>query len=253
MGTPALLPEKLGQSIKCAYYCILAVSYYINLLSKMTLFNKKTLCKNCSMLNCTTICNKCCNALLPFFSISDLKYNILNTGINDHHSIQCNNYAETSARDDEYFSPKKLRNLMRKQNNSSLMIHFNTRSLAKNKNLIEEFITEIKYSPEIIGISETKINSNTCLNLNIPNFDFFHNDSPTNAGGVGIYVNQSLKYKLRNDLLLNVPNCEDLWAEVSTDQGSIIFAVIYRHPSTNFLVFEKALCNTLTELENQKL
>ena len=54
-------------------------------------------------------------------------------------------------------------------------------------------------------ISETKINSNTCLNLNIPNFDFFHNDSPTNAEGVGIYVNQSLKYKLRNDLLLNVP------------------------------------------------
>ena len=78
---------------------------------------------------------------------------------------------------------------MSKRNNSSLIIHFNTRSLAKNKNLIEEFSTEIKYSPEIIGISETKINSNPCLNLNIPNFDFFHNDSPTNAGGVGIYVN----------------------------------------------------------------
>ena len=78
------------------------------------------------------------------------------------------------------------------------------------KNLIEEFITEIKYSPEIIGISETTINSNTCLNLNIPNFDFFRNDSPTNAEGVGIIVNQSLKYKIRNDLLFNVPNCEDI-------------------------------------------
>ena len=41
--------------------------------------------------------------------------------------------------------------------------------------------------------------------------------------------------------------------EVSTNQGIIIFAVIHRHPSTNFLVFENALCNTLTELENQKL
>ena len=166
----------------------------------MTLCNKKTLCKNCSMLNCTTICNKCCNALLPFFSISDLEYQILNTGISDHTSIQCNNNAETGIRDDEYFSPKQLRNLMRKQNNSLLIIHFNTKSFVKIKNLIEEFITEIKYSLEIIGISETKINSNACLNLNIPNFDFFHNDSPTNAGGVGIYVNQSLKYKLRNDV-----------------------------------------------------
>ena len=31
------------------------------------------------------------------------------------------------------------------------------------------------------------------------------------------------------------------------------FAVIYRHPCTNFLDFENALCNTLTESENQKL
>ena len=52
--------------------------------------------------------------------------------------------------------------------------------------------------------------------------------------------------------MLNVPNCENVWAEVSTNLGSIIFAVIYRHLCTNFLVFENVLCNT-TELENQKL
>ena len=62
-----------------------------------------------------------------------------------------------------------------------------------------------------------------------------------------------MKHKLRNDLLLNLPNCEDIWTEVSTNQGSIIFAVIYRHPTTNFQAFENALGNTLTELENQKL
>ena len=61
------------------------------------------------------------------------------------------------------------------------------------------------------------------------------------------------KYKLRNDLLLYVPNCEDIWTEISTNQGSIIFAVISRHPYTNFLDFVNALCNTLTELGNQKL
>ena len=49
-----------------------------------------------------------------------------------------------------------------------------------------------------------------------------------------------------------MPNCEDLWAEVLTKHGSIILAVIYRHPSTNFQVFENALCNTLTKLKNQK-
>ena len=177
----------------------------------------------------------------------------MNTSISERNSIHSNNNAKFRIRDDEYFSLRKISNIMRKQNNSTLMVHFNTRSLAKNKHLIEEFITEVKYSPEVIGISESKINSSTCLNLNIPGFDFFHNDSSTNAGGVGININHNLKHKLRNDLLLNLPNCEDIWTEVSTNQGSIIFAVIYRHSTTNFQAFENALGNTLTELENQKL
>ena len=112
----------------------------------------------------TCTCKKCCNALLPFFLISNLEFKILNT----------NNSSETNVRDNEYFSSKQISNIMSKQQyNSSLMIYFNTRSLAKNKNLIEEFITEIKYSPEVIGMSETKINSKTCPNLNIPGFVFF--------------------------------------------------------------------------------
>ena len=94
--------------------------------------------------------------------------------------------------------------MSKQQYNSSLMIYFNTRSLAKNKNLIEEFITEIKYSPEVIGMSETKINSKTCPNLNIPGFVFFHNDSPTNAGGVAVYINQNLKNKLRKYLTYQI-------------------------------------------------
>ena len=208
---------------------------------------------SCNLIDPTGTCNKRCNALLPFFSITDLEFKIMNTSISERNSIHSNNNAKFRIKDDEYFSLRKISNIMRKQNNSTLMVHFNTRSLAKNKHLIEEFITEVKYSPEVIGISETKINSNTCLNLNIPGFDFFHNDSSTNAGGVGIYINHNLKHKLRNDLLLNLPNCEDIWTEVSTNQGSIIFTVIYRHPTTNFQAFENALANTLTELENLKL
>ena len=183
------------------------------------------------------------------FSITDLEFKIMTTSISERNFIHSNNNAKFRITDDEYFSLRKISNIMRKQNNSTLMVHFNTRSLAKNKHLIEEFITEVKYSPEVIGKSETKINSNTCPNLNITGFDFFHNDTSSNAG-VGIYINHNLKHKLRNDLLLNLPNCEDIWTEVSTNQGSIIFAVIYRHPTTNFQAFENALGNTLTELEN---
>ena len=57
---------------------------------------------------------------------------------------------------------------------------------------------------------------------------FFHHDSPSNAGGVGIYVKQYLNYRLREDISLNAPKCEDIWIEISTYHGSTIFAVKYR-------------------------
>ena len=77
---------------------------------------------------------------------------------------------------DDYFSPQQISNLVCNNQNKSLLItHFDTRSLAKNKILIEKFITEVDYLPEMIGTSETKPNVNTCLslNLNIPFYYFF--------------------------------------------------------------------------------
>ena len=42
--------------------------------------------------------------------------------------------------------------------------------------------------PDEIAISETKLNSNSSSNNNIPHYNFLHNDSPTNAGDVGFYI-----------------------------------------------------------------
>ena len=69
----------------------------------------------------------------------------MNTNISERNSIHSNNNAKFRIRDDEYFSLRKISNIMKKQNNSTLMVHFNTRSLAKNKHLIEEFITYFKF------------------------------------------------------------------------------------------------------------
>ena len=94
--------------------------------------------------------------------------------------------------DDAYFTPKQISNIMGENMLKSFLVaHFNTRGLTKNKNLIEEFITEINHSPEVIGISETKINENISLNLQISNYLFFHNDSFTDAGGTGMYIKQN--------------------------------------------------------------
>ena len=69
-----------------------------------------------------------------------------------------------------------------------------------------------------MAISETKLNENSASNISIPNYCFLRNDSPSNAGGVGIYIEESFKFRIRKELSLNISNCEDLWIEIETNQ-----------------------------------
>ena len=48
--------------------------------------------------------------------------------------------------------------------------------------------------PDAIAISETKLNSTSSSNIDILNYHFFHNDSPSMAGGVGIYLKNTLSF-----------------------------------------------------------
>ena len=89
-------------------------------------------------------------------------------------------------------------------------VHFNTRSLSKNKNKIDDFLIDIERMPDAIAISETKLNANSFLNLNFINYKSIRDDSITYAGGVGLYIKDSLRFNLRKDLSLNLQYYEDL-------------------------------------------
>ena len=66
---------------------------------------------------------------------------------------------------------------------------------------------------------------------------FSHIDSPTNAGGAGLYIKNSLKYKLRKDLNFLLPNCEDIWVEIESKKRNIIISTIYRHSNSDMTLF----------------
>ena len=61
------------------------------------------------------------------------------------------------------------------------------------------------------------------------------------AGGVGIYLKNTLKYRPRNDLSLKTPNCEVLWIEVESEILNFCLGVVYRHPKKNFSLFQNKL------------
>ena len=79
---------------------------------------------------------------------------------------------------DKYFSFSRLsKTTANLQRNDFFLVHFNTRSLPKNLDKIEEFLNDMTRFPDAIAISETKLNSNSSSNTNIPHYNFLHNDS----------------------------------------------------------------------------
>ena len=154
---------------------------------------------------------------------------------------------------DEYFCISRLNKLSSNNNiNNLFTLHFNTRSVPKNHDKIEEFLSELNVLPEIISIFETELNSQSTSNVNIAQYDFFHNDSPSKAGGIGLYVKNNVKYSARNDVNLHLSNCEDTWIEIYSKTKSIILSTIYRYPTSNITEFHKKLRDTLIKLENSK-
>ena len=144
-----------------------------------------------------------------------------------------------------------------KQNKSEFdlsLIHFNMRSLPKNLHKIEDFLFCCNALPKIIAISETKLKSSKVCNVNLNNYSFLHNDSITQAGGVGLYVHSNIKYLIREDLFIDLEGCENLWIVIITppNKKNMIISVIYRHSYCNVDLFQDKLCSVLKAISSYK-
>ena len=83
------------------------------------------------------------------------------------------------------------------------------------------------------------------------------NNSPTQAGGTGIYISNNLKFIERPDIKFNYDNCEACFIEIMCEKESDnqIFGALYRHPFSNVRPFTSYLgefLETFTE-RNTKL
>ena len=66
----------------------------------------------------------------------------------------------------------------------------NTRSSNKCKNDLLNLLTLNNFNPDLLALSETKLNESNCYtNTSLPGFNFKHIDSPTKTGYVGSYIN----------------------------------------------------------------
>ena len=170
--------------------------------------------------------------------------NVFNLSASFDNDINSDRNLHSLVRHDcRYFSPHSFQS----QNNSLTdmckntlsFLHNNVRSLKRN---IEAFqnhlLSELSFSFNVIGVSETRIIKNQPLlfNPDLPGYNFEYTPTPLSAGGVGIYIADNINYSV----LEKTSNIyfQALWVELDMgDNHSVICGVVYRQHNdpTKFL------------------
>ena len=104
--------------------------------------------------------------------------------------------------------------------------------------------------PELIAISETKLRAK--FKMQLQGYNFIQNNSNTNAGGVGMFVTETLTFQSATEYQLHTEGCEDLWITANINNTKKVYGVLYRHPQKDFINFSKSLEQTLTTLNKNK-
>ena len=89
--------------------------------------------------------------------------------------------------------------------------------------------------------------------MDVLNYELYHTDSPTLAGGAAIYITKTLKSVPRPDIKFNMQLVESCWVEIDPCNGKapILIGSIYRHPGANIEEFTKQLDNLIKKLQNR--
>ena len=134
-------------------------------------------------------------------------------------------------------------------------LHCNIRSLSANYDNLHHLLEETNCSFSLIGLSETKFvkNKENFVNVNIMGYNFIHEPTLSNAGGVGFYIRNDIKFSFRNDLSTSTSDFETLWIEISQlGQPNLICSVIYRHPNSSLDNFIETLHPILDKVHQEK-
>ena len=111
----------------------------------------------------------------------------------------------------------------------------------------------MRFPPEIIAITETKLQANRVFHSKLKGYICIRADSLTCAGGVAFLIKSTLNYQIRDDLHIFVPARENLWFEINhPDKKGIVIGVVYRHPQHDHSEFQEVLRKYSQNKQKQK-
>ena len=94
------------------------------------------------------------------------------------------------------------------------MFHCNIRHSPKNLVKLEDFLYPLNKRPEILAVTETRLNKNSVCNVELLRYEHYHTDSPASACGAALYITKTLKSIPRPDIEFNMQLVESCWVEI---------------------------------------
>ena len=168
-----------------------------------------------------------------------------------------NDMTDNTYNNPPYAATEELKQILISDNispsNCLNFLHVNIRSLIKNIDRLHQLICNLPIEPDIIFVTETKLNCKSNIKFtNINNYTFIHKNSLSCAGGVGIYLKNQLEFTIRQDIELHNIDTESLWIKIFiTKSQSITVGVIYNHPNSKISNFLNLFREILIKINNE--
>ncbi len=138
------------------------------------------------------------------------------------------------------------------KNKDFTILHCNIRSLIKNIDSLSELILTFPFPPDIVAVSETKLNENSNLRAELlPGYNLFFQNSLSKAGGVAVFVRKSLACRERSDLAHTEQDHEVIFVEIQSGDKKLansLIGVVYRHPQNPIPMFTEKMSKYLLEI-----
>ena len=143
------------------------------------------------------------------------------------------------------------------QNNSNTfkLMHLNIRSLINKSDCLADFLDEFEDGIDVLAVNESWLNDGNEHLVNIEGYEYRGKHRRLKqGGGVGLYVNQKHKFKLRADInSLYNDNFEIFAIEIIEDSNNKnhLLLVTYRPPSLNANLYLNQLDQALSKINNE--
>ena len=164
-----------------------------------------------------------------------------------------------------YYQEESINELSKKHSANSLKVfHNNIESFGKNSTDLIANLECLKFSFDIICLTEVRKTSIGIINMVFTDYHVFLDNPDTAKGGVALMIRQN-KFSNITELgsssgfdLKNICDCihcktENKWLRFNINEQPVIVGGIYRHPKGNIQHFNDALKNTISHIHDDTL